>query len=231
MISIITVSYNSYDFLDLLIESLARYSHLPYELIVIDNSDNHKVVSVPHVHQFNMPKNIGHGRGLNHGVAKAYQLFPSFPFLAFFDVDCHILTHRWEVPFLKRMDKFSLVGAKGVPAKPIRPACIFMKKSIGKYDWCDTLNYQGHRVTPSGFDVGIKAYYQIMADGHNVEFMGSKPNRYGTLNGEEWTLDDVPVVYHHWHGSHLKERKVDFPNDDLEADKLKLFSKISWRII
>lgn len=229
MISIITVNWDSYEFLRLLIESLEHYSSVPYGMIVIDNSTERQEVRYKNVHQFFMPTNIGHGRGLNHGVAKAYDIFYKHQYLMFLDVDCHFLIHRWEVPFLNAMKNYELVGGKGVPVKPIRPACMFMRREIGRYDWADTAGYRGNRVTPGGFDVGIKAYYKILADGHRVGFLESKPNRYGTLNGEEWSLDNVPLIYHHWHGSHLAERNVDFPGQDLKADKQKLFSKIPWR--
>ena len=233
MISIITVTWNSYDFLEILIESLEIYSHLPYELIVVDNSVNKQEIDKPHVHVFPQVNNIGHGRGLNHGVYQNHFLFPKNPFVMFLDVDCHIISHKWELPFLEMMKDFNVIGGRGVPAKPIRPACMFMKKEMAeKYDFCDTLNYKGHRVTPDGYDVAIKAYYKMMADGHDIGFLEAKPNRYGTLNGEEWCIDDKPLVYHHWHGSHLKERQeLDFPDDDLIADKEKLFEQIPWKFI
>ena len=231
MISIITVNWNSYDFLDLLIESLAWYSYIPHELIVVDNSDQPREINKPHVHQFVMPANIGHGRGLNHGVYKSLEMFPRHSFVMFLDVDCHMVSHNWEEPLIKKMKDHHLVGGKGVPSKPIRPACMFMRKELARYDWADTLGYRGHRNTPDGFDVAIKAYYKILADGYSVGFLTSQSGRYGTLNGEEWCVNDRPLVYHHWHGSHLKERQVDFPDADLIADKHLLFGQIPWRTL
>jgi len=230
MITIITVNWNAYDFLDLMIESLTFYSRYPYELIVIDNSTEKRTLQKPQVHQFFMHDNIGHGRGLNHGVKKAYDLFPHHPFLMFLDVDSHILCHGWEAYFISQMRQHDIIGGKGVTSKPIRPACMFMKSEMGKYDWCDTTSYGGHRKTPEGYDVAILAYHRMQADGRSVGFLDRNKNRYGTLNGEEWCLNGCPLVYHHWHGSHLKERSEDFPNSDLFADKAKLFSQIPWRL-
>lgn len=231
MITIVTVAWNSYDFLTLLIESLEIFSSFPYELIVIDNSLEFQAVKAPHVHQFKMPNNIGHGRGLNHGVAKAHELFPRHPFIMFLDCDTHFISHKWEVPFLELMKKYDVVGGRGVPQKPIRPACMFMHRQFARYDWADTTGYKGHRVTPEGFDVAIKAYYQMLADRRQIGFLESGPNRYGTMNGEEWCIDGVPLVYHHWSGTHLKERQVDYPNVDLFEDKAKLFARIPWRLL
>lgn len=232
MISIITVNWNSYDFLYLLVESLERFSSIPYELIVIDNSEDRLRVNDNHVYQFLMPKNIGHGRGLNNGVAKAQEMFPRNPYVMFLDVDCHFVSYGWEFPLIKSMQKFDLVGGRGVRSKPIRPACMFMKKELAKYDWADSTGYRGNRVTPEGYDVAIKAYYKIQADGFNVGFIEPTKSQYATLNGEEYVLDNQRICYHHWHGSCLEipERQQDFPGKDLVADKAELFSRIPWRL-
>ena len=109
MLSIITVTWNSYDFLDLLLESIEIYSYLPYQVFVVDNSTHKKAISRKHVFQLTTKENIGHGAGLNLGVKKAVELFPKNQFFVFFDVDCHILCHRWEVPFLKYMKYFDFI--------------------------------------------------------------------------------------------------------------------------
>ncbi len=230
MISIITVNWNSYDFLYLLVESLERFTKLPYELIVIDNSDKKLKIVQPHVHQFFMGANIGHGRGLNHGVAKSLELFPKHPFTMFLDVDTHMLTHNWDLHFINSMKTYDLIGGKGVPAKPIRPACMFMKQALSRYDWCDSTGYKGVRVTPEGFDVAIKAYYKIMADGFKIAFLEPTKSNYNTINGENFCYNGIPLVYHHWSGTWLNVRQQDFPNDDLMADKNKLFDSIPWRL-
>lgn len=230
MITIVTVNYNTYDFLGLLIESLYFFADVPYELIVVDNSDIRIKLDYPHVHQFFMPTNIGHGRGLNHGVAKAYEMFPENPFLMFLDSDCHILKHRWEVPFINKMKNYDIIAGKGPVSKPVRPACMFMRRELGRYDWADTQGYRGNRVTPGGYDVACKAYFKIMADNYRIGFLESKENRYGLAIGEEWCIDDIPLVYHHWHGSWLIKRQEELPEIDLTANKIELFSKIPWRL-
>jgi hypothetical protein len=100
---------------------------------------------------------------------------------------------------------------------------------IGKlYDFRDTPGYSGHRVTPDGYDVAIKAYYNMLQDGVRIKMINSIKNKFGTLNGEEWCIDGEPLIYHHWHGAHLTERQVDF-KEDLKHDKDHLFCQIPWR--
>src|SRR5690348_10055891 len=125
MVSLITVNWNSYDFLQLLIESVQQFTHIPYELIIIDNSRNPITVEGPHIYQFVIGENIGHGGGLNLGLQKA-----SNEHIIFLDCDTHFLKHNWEDGFLE--SKCDVVVAKGVPEKPIRPACLFMKKTLAE---------------------------------------------------------------------------------------------------
>lgn len=231
MISIITVNWNSYDFLQLLIESIDRFTHVPWSLIVIDNSSKQEIVFPhPHIHVYPQEGNIGHGAGLNKGVELALDF--KHPYLMFVDVDCHFLCHDWHESFVKIMQEgYSVIGGRGVPEKPIRPACMWLSREVaGKYDYRDTPGYKGHRITPKGFDVAIQAYHKMRADNVAIKLIESCPNRYGTLNGEEWEIDGKSLLYHHWHGTHLMERGVDFPDDDLFYDKDLLFSKIPWRI-
>lgn len=232
MISIVTVNFNSYDFLWLMIESLERYSSVIYKLIVIDNSDAAKRLKIVHpsVHQFVMPSNVGHGQGLNMGVTRCLELYPRHKYVMFLDVDCHIVSYNWEQYFIESMKKYDVIGGKGVPSKPIRPSCIFMKRNLANYDWSASEGFAGNRATPGGYDVAIRAYYKIMADGFNIGFTDSTINRYGTVNGEEYGIDGVPLIYHHWSGTWLETRQQDFADVDLLKDKQKLFNKIPWRI-
>ena len=227
MISIITVNWNAYDFLYLLMESLEIHSTTSYQLIIVDNSIKKRPIPKKNVIHRLMTSNIGHGEGLNEGAR-----FVKTPYTMFLDVDCHVLETNWEKPFLDLMENYDVVGGKGVPSKPIRPACMFMKSEIAKkYDWSASKGYKGNRVTPEGYDVAIKAYHQMVKDKIKIKLIESKKNRYGTLNGEEWCIENQPLIYHHWHGSHLKERSEDFPDKDLFADKELLLSKVHWKII
>ncbi len=225
MLSLITVNWNSHDFLNLLMESIEMFTEVPYELIVIDNSDNEIKIEREHVKQFYMGQNIGHGAGLNLGLQKATQNY-----IMFLDCDTHFLKRYWEEPFL--VSGCDVVVAKGVPAKPIRPACLFMKRTMAlRYDWRASEGYRGHRITPEGTDVAIAAYHQMVSDTLSIKFLNSFPSRYETATGEEWGFEE-PLIYHHWHGAsiHLPCRQADFPDLDLTDEKAKLFSRILWRI-
>jgi glycosyltransferase involved in cell wall biosynthesis len=232
-VSIITVNYNSYDFIKVMIDSLKFFASEPYELIVIDNSNRGTEMIDTAVYgpltQIVLGRNLGHGCGLNIGAREA-----TSPYVLFLDADCHFLRSGWENKFIELIDDCDVVGGRGVPVKPIRPSCTFLRKEVAQYyDWRDTPGYDGHINTPEGLDVAINAYYQMVDNGMKIKFIDATPsgdNRYGTLTGEEWCLDGEPYIYHHWHGTHLKERSFEFPGKDLFAEKEKLFAKLPWKI-
>ena len=216
MISIVTVSWNSDDFLNLLIESVERFTESEYEIVVVDNSIKKNPIRKEKVKYIPTKENIGHGAGLNLGVK---HIHPSFPFVLFLDVDTHILTKGWEELLLSKMSEFDIVGGEGSPAKPIRPACMFMKRELVNYDWRATEGYEGERGPVKGYDVAIKAYYKMREDKIRIGFLKGSKNRYGTLTGEEWLVKGKPIVYHHWSGTWMQVRQEkDFPNDDLFAE-------------
>ena len=225
MLSIITVTWNSYDWLDLLLESLERFTSCKYNVIVVDNSVN--PIKVPNVHQIINYENIGHGAGLNLGASCVENEFTMF-----LDVDCHALCHGWDQYFINLINEFDVIGGKGVPQKPIRPACMFMKTEIAKkYDWRDTPGYKGVRITPNGHDVAGLAFHQMVADNVSIKLLEPHKSHYESLNGEEFWIDEKPLIFHSWSGTWLEARQVDFPDNNLLDDKKRLFSQIPWRIL
>lgn len=219
MISIITVTFNSYDFCRLLIESIQIYSKYDNEIIVIDN--DHRYEPIEGATVYRQSQNVGHGEGLNRGVKHV-----KYDHILMLDSDCFILKRNWEDWFL---EKDSIIAPKGSEAKPIRASCMFMKKDIAlKCDFRATPNYKGSRYAKEGeFDTAIKAFHEQMKD---VYYMNSIKSRFNTVNGEEYCIDGIPLVYHNWSGSYLEDRQKDF-TEDLQEDKKKLFSRIPWKLI
>tara|TARA_Y100000034_G_scaffold42710_2_gene52286 strand:- start:9012 stop:9689 length:678 start_codon:yes stop_codon:yes gene_type:complete len=213
------------------VDSVDKFSYAPHDIFIFNNNPDavRCVNKSPRWREMScFGKNMGHGFGLNVGVHEA-----KGEYILVLDIDCHLLIEGWEKMFLFKARHFhrdaDVVAAPGPPEKPLRPACMFLKREIARqYDYSPTPNYRGHRVTPDGYDVAIKAYHKMVADGLTFEWMESFPNRYGTATGEEWGLDGKPIVYHHWHGTHTNEpdRMKDFPDTDLEAEKEKLFAII-----
>lgn len=226
MISLITVNFNSDEFASLLLESLERYQSEPIELIVIDNSYSPSFRAKRGNIIVNDSADKSHGYGLNLGVQNA-----SKDLCLILDIDCHFLIRGWENAFRSAIEGTPrCLTVAGPPEKPMRPACVFMPMSIAKkLDWRSTPGYQGHRITPEGYDVGIRAYHAMLANGVTMKFMeATRNNRYRTPTGEEYSLDGTPYIYHHWHGTHLGYRQRDY-EEDLQLSKDHLFQSIPWR--
>jgi len=229
--SIITVNYNANDFLKLLVESIQKHSKERHQIVVIENSGgNWRMYHDTEV--FIQGSNIGHGQGLNLGVQQAKN-----EFVLFLDVDCHLLTSGWEDLFLKYIKNHKVIVAPGVKEKPIRPACLFMRKEDAEaFDFSSTPGYRGVRGNIPGYDVAIRAFYQMVEKGFNFKFMDVFPGRYGPKRSEEYGLDGKPICFHYWHGSAtqltienkyaLDARKKDFPDIDLLKEKEDFFKEI-----
>ncbi len=221
MISIVTVNFNSNDFITLLLNSIERTRSEKIEIVLVDNS--HCESHFPCSYLYNSSPDKTHGHGLNLGlkIAQGEEVL-------ILDSDCHFLQPGWEQVFRTCLENHDCLTVAGPPQKPLRPACCFMKHADAiLYDWRATAGYQGHRITPEGFDVGIVAYHQMKAKNCSFYFMEIGSNRYGTRTGEEYGIDGKMYIYHHWHGSHLADRQYDY-DIDLQHEKNLLFQKIPW---
>lgn len=233
MISIVTVTFNSNDFANLLLESLDRFHSETVEVVIVNNGKGRFVISPVPNWYFEKEKGIilnchenqspdkTHGSGLNYGLTEV-----KGEEVLILDVDCHFLAIGWEKSFRNHLEGSHCVTVEGSPEKPMRPACCFMRTTDARqHDWRATPGYRGHRLTPDGFDVGIVAYHEMRAAGRDIRFLDTiKPSRYGTRTGEEYGA----YIYHHWHGTHLVERQYDYAYDLLK-EKAFLFEQVPWR--
>jgi hypothetical protein len=224
LITILTVDYNSHDFVKLMVESVRRFDTEETPIVVVDNSKEPDFVRG--TIRIENQGEKSHGEGLNLGLK-----YVDTEYVLILDADCHVLSGDWKQDFRVGMGQWDVLTVAGPVQKPLRPACVFLNADLARsFEWRATEGYKGHRVTPSGFDVGIRAYHAMMQKKLRIGFMDAmRPNRYKTLNGEEYLIGGIPTIYHHWHGTHLNERSSDFPGLDLQADKDQLFKAIRWR--
>lgn len=237
MISILSVNYNSYDWATLLIESAKRFSKLNNKIVIVENTRSN-IQNIPYSKTIFNPGETTHGEGINLGLKHI-----DTEYVLILDIDCHFIAYGWELILINtlkgetsqsQINSFFCVSVPGPAEKPLRPACVFMRAEDAlHYDWRATPGYKGHRITPTGFDVGIQAYRQMVKQNKSIYWMTPSQcgkNRYGTITGEEYSINSLPMIYHHWHGTHLKERnKVDYKDIDLLKEKELLFKMISWR--
>lgn len=179
MISILTVTFNSPDWLNLLKTTVDKYTNVPYELLVHDNGVN----------------NIGHAKGLNKLLRQA-----KGDYVLVLDVDTHI-QRKWLKDMLKAYysdSKVRLIAGDGGRMKPIRPAVMFFERKFAINNNWDFLQRRFEDVT---FDVGIFLYFQTLYKGCKVETMPVGNNLYKNTWSTQFILNSKPTFSHHWYGT------------------------------
>jgi glycosyltransferase involved in cell wall biosynthesis len=230
MISIVAVNHNTRDWAELLIQSVRKFTHLDYELVIIDNaskdgsaewlSGQKDIIFKP------LGTNIGHGQGLDFAMQ-----FVKGKYCFAFDIDTHVQREGWETDLIALYNsdyRIRLVAAKGgkpddSPPKPIHPCWMLYERAFFK-DW--NLSF----VARDGYDVGRKIYYDIVKAGFKVfridsgyEPDGSKfyPGSFGT----EYYIGGQPSLYHEWYSARMWQKKqVDnYKREDFERNKQAVF--------
>jgi GT2 family glycosyltransferase len=110
LVSIVTLSWNAVHFTRIALDSIARYTSEPYEVIVVDNGSRQETVDVlravddPHVRVIYNATNLGYGGGNNVGIAHA-----SGDHIALLNNDV-IVTEGWLDVLLDPFDRMPRVG-------------------------------------------------------------------------------------------------------------------------
>jgi len=228
MLSIITVSYNCLDFIQLLVQSVRRFTTWPHELIIIDNasSDGSRewLESQPDIRLAPLTNNIGHGRGLDMALGLA-----SGDFCLILDADSHIQRSEYECDLLAHYrsgPNVRLVAAQGTynvdapDAKPIHAAFMFFETQVFK-------DLKLSFIADGRHDVGRKIFYDLRDMGFATVRIESGIKFYDGVYGDNYYLDGRPTLYHNWYSSRMWERDFvdDYKRFDFEKYKANLFSQ------
>ena len=233
MISVLTVSYKSPEFLELLVRSVRANTKAEHEILVYHNGGD--LPSLPDdVRMFMGGQNIGHGKGLDELLKAA-----TGDRLLILDVDAHILLKDWDTAAEKAIEdaKADALVAPGSPLKPIRPAFMYMKAEAATEAKC---SFEPMEVKGAKFDVGIMAYFQLLTAGKKVIFTEPIVNPYpkasvGNLHGEAYAINGMAVCYHNWYGTRFnrgqKEELDGRRWEDAKRQQAILFEETSnlWR--
>ena len=184
-LSVLSVTFNSPDWLALLKASVEKYTPVKHEILIHDNGAN----------------NIGHARGLNALLKRA-----TGKYVLVLDIDCHI-QREWLTDMLSAYSsnpQTRLIAGAGVKMKPIRPAVMFFERQFALDNNWDFLQRRFEDVT---FDVGIFIYFQTLYKGYNVEVLPCGNNVYTNTWSTQFILNSKPAFNHHWYGSRFVSNK------------------------
>jgi len=232
MISIVAVNCNTLDWMKLLVQSVRKFTTVPYEIIIVDNnSEDGSQVWLKEqrdVLALMMNRNFGHGKGLDFGINYA-----EHPFIMVMDIDAHLQRKGWDLDFfdLYTKDKdIKLIAAKGgdpegkltcqesiekwatanAKKKPIHACFQFFNKKFFKEN---KLSFEPRE----GQDVGRKNYFDIIGLGYKVHRIApgyedavEKRKFYPGSFGDNYYLFGEPFLYHNWYSARMwRADKVD----------------------
>lgn len=196
-ISIVAVNWWGDDFARLLQQSVLEKTKNSFELIIVDNSASYKSLA-SYMKVIRPGGNIGHGRGLDLGVAEARG-----EYILIMDIDCHILLKDWDRMLLEIFENSDIklaCASDGELLKPAKPLAMFFKKeTIAK----NNISFRAVNLGGVKFDVGVHAYFRILSDYGNkaiYQFPAARTNYKGVL-GSEYCLNGERFCYHEWYGT------------------------------
>lgn len=228
MLSIITVSYNCLDFIQLLVHSAQRFTTWPHELIVIENNSEDGsrewLKDQPDIRLAPLVTNIGHGRGLDMALSMA-----AGDFCLVLDADSHIQRSEYECDLLAHYrsgPNVRLVAAKGTynadapDAKPIHAAFMFFETQVFK-------DLKLSFVADGRHDVGRKIFYDLRDMGFETVRIESGVKFYDGVYGDNYYLEGRPTLYHNWYSSRMFQKDFvdNYSRIDFEQYKRILFGQ------
>jgi len=227
-ISILSVNYNCLDWVKLLVNSVRKFTALPYEIIIIDNASEDGSTewlgAQKDVNTIFLGKNIGHGRGLDLAVRIANNYF-----CLVLDIDAHLQRKEWDHDFMKLYSsspKIKLIAAKGGdPEGKLYNEEAAKKWATGNprtkpihacFQFFETKFFIDNKLSfapMNGYDVGRKNYYDVINLGYEVLRIpaGYEPDKkkfYDGAWGDEYYIDDKVTLYHNWYSSRMWKKEI-----------------------
>jgi len=186
MISIITVNFHSQSWSDLQEKMIKKYSVLPYERIVIDNSGT----------------NLGHGKALDIGIKKA-----KYKYIITLDIDCVPSKLGWDKDLLEEYERSNvkIMAGEGSELKPIRPCILF-----GEKEYLENLSFEAVMVKDDfALDVGIFLYFKTLHSGYKVTKLPVGEKAFTNTWCDTYYLNGKAIASHHWYGTRFEASKHD----------------------
>ena len=201
-ISIVSAHVSSPSWAKLLVQSIRKYTTVPYEIVIIDNHSVPETLTwleaQSDVRLVRFYANLRHGGSLDVGarLAKA-------PLVCFLDIDSHVQRIGWDTDLIALYDsdlKNKLIGVKGPDSHPlVAPLFLFEKKFV--VDQWITFEYRPN--DPAG-DTAQQAFIDIQAKGYKVVRL-ELGNPLYDCGGDEVYLNGLPTFYHHGNGTRYNE--------------------------
>ena len=186
LVSIVTLSWNAPQFTELALDSIAKYTSEPYEVIVVDNGSGPETIAMlraiddPHVRVIYNEANRGFGGGNNDGIAAARG-----EYIVVLNNDV-IVTEGWLDALLDPFDRIPSVGVTAPRSNKIIGDQEVIDASYG--DMHSMQVYAAHRrekYAKRGFLTDRAIGFCLCIDRHVIESIGGFDERYAVGNFED----------------------------------------------
>lgn len=226
MISILSINYNGLDWMKLLVNSIRKFTAIPYEIIIVDNASEDGSVewlkAQKDIKAIFMEKNIGHGRGLDVAIGAA-----TYHYCLVLDIDAHIQRKDWHMDLMRlyeKEEKTRLVAAGGrSEKKPVHPCFMFFEREF--------FIENGFSFIAKEHDVGRKIYFDIIDLGYETlrifpNYENEKKEKfYKDAWGDEYYIESKPTIYHNWYSCRIygQERVDNLDREEFEKRAKNVF--------
>jgi len=208
IVTILAVNYNCLKWMELLVKSVRKFTHLPHEIIIVDNHSIDGSVEwlqeQGDVKAIMLNYNSHHGPGLDMGLKHVNSRY-----CMVMDIDAHLQDENWAdnlIGLYGKKKERKLIAAKGgdpdVPnAKPIHACFQFFETAFFKENNLSFAPREGH-------DVGRKNYYDVVNLGYEVlripaGYEKDRRKLYDGAWGDNYYIDGKRFLYHNWYSARM----------------------------
>jgi glycosyltransferase involved in cell wall biosynthesis len=214
-ITVLTVNWNSWDHLDVLIQTVRRRSPPGTEILVIDNASQdgsrERLAARPRVSAVLLPANVGHDLALDLGV-----LLCDTEYVVALDVDAFPLHDGWLDDLLAPLDTGAQISGARLNREYVHPCCWAMRTArFVERRHSFRLRYRPrHRGQDASGDVGEKLSSREAPHLHFFEVASQRgPGDVGTVFGD--------LVYHNFYATRFRATSQQRLDGVVEGDDAK----------
>jgi glycosyltransferase involved in cell wall biosynthesis/predicted O-methyltransferase YrrM len=224
LLTIISVNFNTKEWIKLLIEKVKEYTRIPYELIVVDNGSSDGSVeylqSQKDVSLIQTGKNLGHGPALDYGFS-----FIRTKYAIVLDSDAHPIHADWINKLVTPLNNECLLSGIHHHRNYAHPACLALElKTFYKYKLTFIPNWPKdndiNKLGKINWDAGEYLSIKILESGKKINLIPVSKRNSGTIVGTEYG----DIVYHNFYATRLKTNsQKEF--DGVKRENIVLYSE------
>jgi glycosyltransferase involved in cell wall biosynthesis len=202
-VTIVTVNFNTLDFIRLGISKVFELSDLPFEMIVVDNGSTdgslEYLKSEKRIRLLQLKQNIGHAPALDYAMR-----YVTTKYVVVLESDAHPIHNKWLSSLIEPLNKEVLASGVHHHRSYVHPACMAMEtETFRKFDLTFKPNWPPDgdlkKLGVTHWDVGEYISMVILRHGKKLHYFERSNKPSVSILGSEYG----GIVYHHFYGTRL----------------------------